>query len=368
MATILIIEDQPDVRENIEAILELEDYQTLTAADGVIGVQLAQQYLPDLILCDVMMPRLDGFGVLQTLREQPTTQSIPLIFLTAKADKEAVRQGMGLGADDYLVKPFTLNELLEAIKVRLTKHQALQSQHQEKLHQLQEKISRTLPHELLTPLNGILGLSEVAIAAYESFSPTEMLDLLKDIHQSGERLHHLIQQFLLFSQLQLLTENPERLKAWQQYRQETLETLPIIQTQAAAIATQYQRLDDLHLKLSPGELQITPDDWQTILGELLDNAFKFSEPGTPVTVTTQRLDSQFRLTLQDQGRGMTPQQIQAIGAYQQFDRPQQEQQGAGLGLAIAQKMTELYGGQCVIESTPQGTQLTLTWPLPPKSP
>lgn len=170
MATILIIEDQPDVRENIEAILELEDYQTLTAADGVIGVQLAQQYLPDLILCDVMMPRLDGFGVLQTLREQPTTQSIPLIFLTAKADKEAVRQGMGLGADDYLVKPFSPAELVARVRALLRRSLR---------HEEQRRIYQT-PHFCLDPdrhtatrhwnnENEILNLTTIEFTLLETF-------------------------------------------------------------------------------------------------------------------------------------------------------------------------------------------------------
>jgi DNA-binding response OmpR family regulator len=157
MTKILIIEDQPDVRENIQAILDLEDYETLTAADGLIGVELAQQFLPDLILCDVMMPRLDGFGVLKELRQLPATGSIPFIFLTAKADRTDLRHGMESGADDYLTKPFTLEELLNAIAVRLARQVTVnQAAHQE-MNQLRQNITRALPHELLTPLNGILG-------------------------------------------------------------------------------------------------------------------------------------------------------------------------------------------------------------------
>ena len=109
MQKILIIEDQPDVRENIEAILELEDYETLIAENGEMGIEMAENHHPDLILCDVMMPKLDGFGVVQALRQNPITSTIPLIFVTAKADRLSLRQGMDLGADDYLTKPFTLD-------------------------------------------------------------------------------------------------------------------------------------------------------------------------------------------------------------------------------------------------------------------
>ena len=115
MKKILVIEDQIDVRENIDAILELEGYQVVMAEDGEIGVEMATLHQPDLILCDVMMPKLDGFGVVQALRQNPITSTIPLIFLTAKADRLSLRQGMDLGADDYLTKPFTLDELINAV-------------------------------------------------------------------------------------------------------------------------------------------------------------------------------------------------------------------------------------------------------------
>ena len=126
MQKILIIEDQPDVRENIEAILELEDYETLIAENGEMGIEMAENHHPDLILCDVMMPKLDGFGVVQALRQNPITSTIPLIFLTAKADRLSLRQGMDLGGDDYLTKPFTLDELINAVKSRLSKQTLIQ--------------------------------------------------------------------------------------------------------------------------------------------------------------------------------------------------------------------------------------------------
>jgi CRP/FNR family transcriptional regulator, polysaccharide utilization system transcription regulator len=122
MKTILVIEDNNDVRENIAEILELSNYNVLTAENGKIGVRLAQENMPDLIICDVMMPELDGFGVLHILTQNPVTAKIPFIFLTAKADKGDFRKGMNLGADDYLTKPFDDVELLNAIDIRFKKH------------------------------------------------------------------------------------------------------------------------------------------------------------------------------------------------------------------------------------------------------
>ncbi len=122
MKKILIIEDHPDVRENTGEILSLANYEVIEAENGKVGVELAEKERPDLILCDVMMPELDGFGVLHILSKKPELAAIPFIFLTAKAEKADIRKGMELGADDYLTKPFDDTELLAAIETRLYKH------------------------------------------------------------------------------------------------------------------------------------------------------------------------------------------------------------------------------------------------------
>lgn len=125
MPKILIIEDEESVRENILDLLEAENFETIAAANGRIGVHLAISEVPDLILCDMMMPQLDGYGVLTALRQDPSTVTIPFIFLTAKSAKSDFRQGMNMGADDYITKPFTRAELLSAIMNRLEKHATL---------------------------------------------------------------------------------------------------------------------------------------------------------------------------------------------------------------------------------------------------
>lgn len=121
MKKILIIEDEPDMRRNILSILKLEKFNGLGAENGRAGLELAKREKPDLILCDVMMPELDGHGVLKALREDAATVAIPLIFLTAKGEKRDVREGMGLGADDYLTKPVAKADLLAAISARLAR-------------------------------------------------------------------------------------------------------------------------------------------------------------------------------------------------------------------------------------------------------
>ena len=127
MKKILLIEDNHEIRENIAEILTLANYNILEAENGKRGVELAKKELPDLIVCDIMMPQLDGYGVLHMLSSNSDTAAIPFIFLTAKSEKEDFRKGMNLGADDYLIKPFDDLELLDAVEMRLKKNEALKS-------------------------------------------------------------------------------------------------------------------------------------------------------------------------------------------------------------------------------------------------
>jgi DNA-binding NarL/FixJ family response regulator len=119
MKKILVIEDEPEMRRNIRTILELEHFNVVAASNGRDGLALARAELPDLVLCDVMMPELDGYQVLQGLREEKNTANLPFIFLTAKGEKADFRAGMNHGADDYLAKPVSADELLTAVNVRL---------------------------------------------------------------------------------------------------------------------------------------------------------------------------------------------------------------------------------------------------------
>lgn len=123
MRKILIIEDEPGIRENLVEVLELEQMLPLAAADGHVGLQLAREQRPDLILCDIMMPGIDGHAVLAALRADPATARIPFIFLTARGEHGDIRAGMNQGADDYLVKPVRVEDLLAAIEARLDRAQ-----------------------------------------------------------------------------------------------------------------------------------------------------------------------------------------------------------------------------------------------------
>jgi CRP-like cAMP-binding protein len=139
---VLIIEDNNDIRENVVEILELAGYQVFDAKNGKTGVDLALKNLPDIILCDIMMPELDGYGVLYMLNKNPETATIPFIFLTAKAERVDLRKGMEMGADDYLTKPFDDMELLNAIESRLKKKELQQTFYSKSLDRLSTMLAK----------------------------------------------------------------------------------------------------------------------------------------------------------------------------------------------------------------------------------
>jgi len=188
MKKILVIEDEPPVRTNIVELLEAEDFDVVSAENGLLGALWAQQYLPNLIICDVMMPEIDGYEVLNALRQESMTATIPFIFLTAMADKADIRQGMELGADDYLTKPFTRDELLGAIATRFAKQEALMQQYnaehqraealQQKVKELQQYVDTKdeLLKQIQQQLCSALPKLNIAIQMLKNLEPGERRD------------------------------------------------------------------------------------------------------------------------------------------------------------------------------------------------
>ena len=198
MKNILVIEDDDQVRENIAEILELEDFEAITAENGFVGVQLAIEKLPDLIICDVMMPQLDGYGVLKALRQNPATAAIPFIFLTAKAERHDLRQGMNLGADDYLTKPFTPDELRQVIAIRLAKQAAIAADYQQQLQQLAAGLDHLTRYDRITGLPNQLYLHERFYQQPRAQQQTPLLVLsLDQFHWLRSTLGHGFSEVLL---------------------------------------------------------------------------------------------------------------------------------------------------------------------------
>ncbi|MBD2183756.1 hybrid sensor histidine kinase/response regulator [Planktothrix sp. FACHB-1355] len=361
---ILVIEDEEIVRITILEILARQNFETFEAENGIKGIEIAREKKPDLIICDVRMRELDGYGVLKALRSEPATAAIPFIFITGLSNKADTRKGMEEGADDYIIKPFTPAQLLKAIAARLEKQAAIKQQEAQKLDELRRNITLSLPHELRTPLNGIMGFSQLLLTELDSLDKSEIREMVEQIQAASKRLYRLIQNFLLYADLEVIASHPERIKALRSHRIEYAKTM--IADIAIHQAKKAQRENDLHLHLADGEIQISAQHLNKLVEELIDNAFKFSETGTPIYIISMVKNNFFILSVSDKGRGMNAEQIANLGAYMQFDRKLYEQQGSGLGLAIAKRLAELYGGELFVESIP-GQQTTVRVVIPTPS-
>ena len=345
---VLIIEDDSSIRDSLLDLLDAEDYIARGGENGLTGLRLVDEFRPDLIICDIMMPDLDGYGVYDRLQANPTTALIPFIFLTAKADRADQRRGMSMGADDYVTKPFTRQEILTTIERRLAKRNQLAKRYDDKLAGLVQSISLALPHELRTPLSGIKTGASIIAETSDHMSAADVKNVAGIIYQSTVRLEHLIVNYLTFAELEIVLNDPARL---QLLRARTCGSARLVTGQAArAVAERYERTTDLQLNLEDSAVQIADQHLAKLVDELVDNAFKFSQAGQPVELTSQLANQHFILTIGDRGRGMTPEQIADIGAYMQFERKMHEQQGSGLGLTIARHLAEVYNGELSIDS------------------
>ncbi|GAB3891942.1 hypothetical protein GCM10028803_04260 [Larkinella knui] len=363
MATkILYIEDETHIRENTADLLRLHEYAVTTAANGREGISQAMLSPPDLILCDIRMPHLDGYQVLDTIREYRPLATVPFIFLSAKTDEIDVRRGMALGADDYLKKPFTLDSLLLAVESRLQRETLREADLQARVEVLRQTMTRVSNHEYNTPLGGILGFASLMMAHYDEFDREESLSMLAMIKACSLRLKRSLDNLRLMETLQQVkpgqTEytfftngasriDPDRV-------QQQIHTLN--DRLDASISCQPE-VESANIALSDHNLGI-------ILDELLDNAHKFSRGPHPIQITGRQAGLNYQLTIANQGLPFKAEDVARIAPFVQFDRHQYEQQGSGVGLAIVKKLLDLNHGLLSIDSLPAGeTSVAIILPL-----
>ena len=365
MAKILVIEDEQALREEILDVFHFEGYTVIGAQDGRIGAQRASEQLPDLIICDINMPNMNGYQVLEKLRQNPTTALIPFIFLTAKGERSFMRHGMELGADDYLSKPFTHAELLAAVRARLEKNKATTGMNPLELEQAKKKIARLVVHELRTPMISINITQNLISRQLGKLSPHELEELLETQNVGSRRLSRLIEQLAIIAQFDIGVFNHETIRT-------NGIPLPIhkLLTGAIHLARRfaYRNYDaEIYLTDDAENDEIICDNqfMKHALAELITNALNYSPEGGEVMITCHEIGENVQITIMDQGSGI-PQELleEASREFQQIDRETQEQQGLGMGLPLAQRIIEAHGGTLALASGEgQGTQAIVNLPL-----
>jgi two-component system, sensor histidine kinase and response regulator len=355
MSGILVIEDDPQLRGLIVEILTDHGLAVASADNGSAGLSLASAMAPDLVLCDIKMAGMDGYEVLKALRHDPSTAVTPVIFLTGMGGPENVRAAMNLGADDYLVKPVAPRALVDAVTARLARSATVRAEAARHLTALRAELARSLlPHEFLTPLTAVIGLGSL-LTEEDAVPPSDVAEVARGIVEAGQVLESLITKFLHYAELQApLVEPaglPEPAKAWE-----------ALQVEARDRGSRVGRSADLELQGEPARVTLSLDHWRLLVRELVDNAFKFSEAGKTVRVELAATVDGAALTVRDEGRGMSGEQLAALESRAPFLRRFQDQAGLGLGLSIVRRLLEMYRGDIGFETAPgEGTTVRVRW-------
>ncbi len=362
MDKILIIEDDDLIRENLEELFTNENFQVTVAENGFEGIKIAKLIIPDLIISDIMMPDITGFEVYKALNQDTHLSLIPLIFLSALNDKSNIREGMSLGADDFITKPFLNSELLSVVKNRIEKSKKTKNL----VETLKLSIAKSIPHEFFTPLNAILGFSQIIIddcnEADLDLDKKDILKYSKNINEAGNKLLRIIRNYSFFTELVLssndsnfISKNNEEIS---KNIKETIEGFIL------SYAKKFSRDSDLIFTIENANLRMKADYFLKVLNEIIDNSIKFSKLGTPIKINGTQLFDQYQLEITDKGIGMTPEQIQNIDSFLQFDRNIHEQAGIGLGIYIVQKILEIQKAKIIFENQIDGgLKIILLFPL-----
>jgi len=362
---ILVVEDHKSMSRAIKGILESEGYSVSTATDGIEALEIMEKMVPDLILADIMMPRMDGYTLYERVRACPEWIPIPFVFLTAKSEREDKLKGKELGAEDYITKPFDAEELIVSVRSRLGRARAIERASEAEFEQLKEQIVTVLGHELRTPLTYVTGYTDLALEDVSALTPSEVEEFLHGIKSGADRLNRLVEDLLLLVQIDSGRAREEYESLVSRYR-----NLGEIVKRTAA---QYDRRAEqgrvsLRIETEDGlpPVRLCEPFFVDALGRLIDNGIKFSRNrAEEVRIEASVTDNRVRIAVSDNGVGISAaQQGHLFERFRQINRDQFEQQGAGLGLAIAQELIALHDGEITVDST-LGEGSTFSILLPP---
>ncbi|KJH73659.1 ATP-binding protein [Aliterella atlantica] len=351
---ILLVDDNADMRDYLKRLLS-QRWQVETAANGAIALDMIQQQLPDLVLTDVMMPEVDGFQLLNSLRADPVTKSIPIILLSARAGEEATIEGLEAGADDYLIKPFSARELVARVETQLQMSRLRQEQ---SANRFKNEFLMTITHELQTPLANILGWTP--LLKQQPFDWAKAAIALDTIERNAAIEAKLVKDLLDVSSI---LSGKLRLN---------LQGVDLVFLLQGVVATFHPSAEAKNIQLIEAISNVSlphladSDRLQQVIANLLDNAIKFTPQGGEVTIRLERLDSDIEITVSDTGIGIRPDFLPNVfDRFTQAEVPSRHTPGGvGIGLAIARHLVQLHGGTIEVASLGEGQGTTFTIRLP----
>lgn len=358
---ILVVEDNVAINVAICDILELHGFRTLTARDGNEALEILADRRPDVIVCDIMMPGMDGYSLLRRTRQTAQLRTIPFIFLTARASEEDIRQAKRIGIEDYLIKPINPEDLILAVENALRRAENAKRETQRQMENLRNQIVGTLQHEFRTPLTFIMGYAEYL---NELIGSDRELDALQTsvsaILEGGQRLQDLIEKFLLLADVQERYELPQPTAR--------ISLRGVILTAVRRYEEAAEKADlilQIEEEQSDVEIDCDPDYLNEALSRLLDNAIVYRRPDSRnvwISVLRDEGEQMAGICVRDEGRGIPTDQLDDLRSpFEQVERANRNQPGAGLSLALVHHIARLHGGRLEIESQEESHSTFVLW-------
>lgn len=356
---ILVIEDEKALRNNISEMLELSDFLVEVAVNGKEGLKLVYDWEPDLILCDVMMPEMDGFEVLFNLR-QSLNNHVPFIFLTARVDRDDTRKGMNLGADDYLTKPFSRTELLNAINSRLDLRKKIGYNHPSDIGF--RNIIRVLgQQDANSPLTGIIGFGEFLKNHPESVDAETIQQMGAYIKEAGEKIYRMSKKLNLYANLLNESFTKENLVSVNELNAYDLPKL--IENTTHKIADDFNRSWDVHTTIASVNSVLDRFLIQFIISEIVDNALRYSIKSTQINLNAEMVDDKLEISIIDEGFVSNDEHVEKIKHVKAFSKTNPYDENLGLGLFLCMNILKIAGGSIEFQhNAPKGLHVKIIFP------
>jgi signal transduction histidine kinase len=361
-ANILVVDDNADMRGYLCRLLG-QRWKSRGAPDGLAALASIQRDPPDLVIADVMMPRLDGFGLLRALRADDATAQVPVMLLSARAGEEAAAEGLRAGADDYVSKPFSARELIARVESRLSQARLRAAERNgrdaaEKANQARDEFFAMLSHELRTPLMAVLGWT--ALLRGDRLGPQDSAYAIDIIERNARTQRRMVDDLLDVSRIVTgrLRIDSRTIPSLAPVLAMVVDSFrPVAHAKGLTVATM--------LEPGAGPLNADPERLQQVVWNLLSNAIHFTPPGGTITVGCARNEANVVIRVRDTGRGISPEAVPHIfERYWQAGSTHPRKQGLGLGLAIAHKLVELHSGSIEARSDGEGRGSLFTVTLP----
>ncbi len=351
---ILLVEDEPNLSAQIRFCLQQEGFDVTVASNGVEALDVVNRARPDLILTDVMMPHMDGHALCDAVRRREDLSAIPFVFLTAKGQKEDRLRARELGADDYLTKPFEVDDLLSVVRARLKRVAEITSESERRLR---APVADSISHELRTPLTIIQGLVSI-LQSQPELDPETQRELLKTVHENGDVLNKLVENLLSLKS----ADSGDPLPTWD------LDLRDVLLSVCRNFRDACQKKRLVFGATLPASLPSVRGNRGALLllfSNVLDNAVRYTPDGGRVEIAVALEGEAVAVTIRDTGVGLNGSAIPHVFEPFYRDEPAgRESPGLGLGLSIALKLTRVHAGSLDIASKKhQGTAVTVRLPL-----